>query len=113
MLLEIARPVALMLCLLSLYAVFHAAFLVPGSDLQHDLQQRIWDSVELMSVAAGICLASGLIFRESGPSTRTASLTSTLPVQLFCWALGLIAVLFLVSWYLETYCVFYKDVRRF
>jgi formate/nitrite transporter FocA (FNT family) len=108
MLLEIAKPVALTLCLLSLFAVFHAAFFVPASDLQ----QRIWSSVELMSLAAGICLASGLIFRDSARAGG-GSLTSTLPVQLFCWALGLILILFLVSGYLETYCVFYRDVRRF
>ncbi len=108
MLLEVARPVALTLCLLSLFAVFHAAFLTPASGLQ----QRIWDSTELISLSAGICLASGLIFRESGRA-GAGSLTSTLPVQLFCWAFGLILMLFLVSWYLETYCVFYRDVRRF
>jgi len=107
MLLEIAKPIALTLCLLSLVAVFHAAFLVPASDLQ----QKIWDSLELLSLAAGICLISGLIFRESGPA-HSASLTSTLPVQLFCWATGIILVLFVASWYLETYCIFYRDVHR-
>jgi len=106
MLLEIAKPIALTLCLLSLLAVFHAAFLVPASDLQ----QKIWDSLEHLSLAAGICLASGLIFREPGP-TRGASLISTLPVQLFFWAVGAILVLFVASWYLETHVILYRDVR--
>jgi hypothetical protein len=107
MLLEVAKPVALGLCLLSLLAVFHAAFLVPATGFE----QRIWDSVMLLSLAAGICLSSGLIFRES--ERRGATLASTLPVQLFCWGAGLMLVLFVASWYLETYCIFYRDMRRF
>lgn len=108
MMLEIAKPVALGLCMLSLCAVFYTAFLVPASDLE----QKTWDSLILLSLAAGVCLASGMLFREPaqagmGPVTRT------LPVQMFCWAAGVMAILFLASWYLETYCVFYKDVRRF
>jgi hypothetical protein len=38
-------------------------------------------------------------------------LTSTLPVQMFCWASSAMLVLFILSWYLETYCIFYRDVR--
>jgi hypothetical protein len=30
---------------------------------------------------------------------------------MFCWAASIMLVLFVVSWYLETYCVFYRDVR--
>jgi hypothetical protein len=37
--------------------------------------------------------------------------TSTLPVQMFCWASSLMLVLFLVSEYLESSCVFYRDIR--
>ena len=108
MLVEVAKPIALVLCLLSLWAVFYTAFLVPASGLE----QRIWDSVILLSLAAGICLASGMIFREE---TREGiePVTSTLPVQIFCWAVCLMLVLFIASWYLETYCIFYKDVRRY
>jgi hypothetical protein len=108
MLLEIAKPIALTLCLLSLFAVFYTAFLVPASDLE----QRSWDSLILLSLAAGICLSSGMIFRE-GTQTGIGELTRTLPVQMFCWAACLMLVWFVASWYLETYCVFYKDVRRF
>lgn len=104
MLLELAKPVALVLCVLSLCAVFNSAFLVPASDLE----QKTWDSLVLLSLAAGICLASGMIFRES-----MQTLTRTLPVQMFCWAACLMLALFLASWYLETHCIFYKDVRRF
>lgn len=108
MLLEIAKPIALVLCLLSLCAVFYAAFLAPASGLE----QRIWDSIVLLSLAAGICLTSGMIFREP---TRDGiePVTRTLPMQVFCWAASAMVVLFLAAWYMETHCIFYKDVRRF
>lgn len=105
---EVAKPIALVLCMLSLCAVFYTAFLVPASGLE----QRALNSVILLTFAAGICLTSGMLFREA---TRMGiePVTRTLPVQMFCWAVGLIVVLFIASWYLETYCVFYKDVRRY
>ena len=108
MVLEIVKPVALLLCMVSLCAVFYTAFLVPASDLE----QKSWDSVMLLSFAAGICLTSGMIFRESS-QTVPAPLLRTLPVQMFCWAACIMLLLFLASWYLETYCIFFKDVRRF
>jgi hypothetical protein len=108
MLQEAAKPIALLLCLLSLCAVFYTVFLLPASGLE----QRIWDSTVLLSLSAGICLSSGMIFREP---TRDGvePVLGTLPVQVFCWATAMMTALFVVSWYLETYCVFYKDVRRF
>jgi hypothetical protein len=108
MLLEVAKPIALALCLISLFAVFYTAFLVPASDLE----QKSWDSLVLLSLAAGICLTSGMIFREPAESGPDA-LVRTLPVQMFCWAACMMLALFLASWYLETHCIFYKDVRRF
>jgi hypothetical protein len=109
MLVEIAKPVALLLCMLSLYAVFHTAFLIPASDL-HD---TIWNSLELLTLAAGISLVSGLIFRESEAESApvSARLTATLPMQVFCWAASTMFFLFIVSWYLENHCIFYRDVR--
>lgn len=110
MLLEVAKPIALLLCLLSLCAVFHTAFLVPASDLQ----QTILDSLELLSLAAGISLISGLIFRESVEDTSDSKrLMATLPVQVFYWTSGIMLILFVCCWYLESHCVFYRDVRRF
>jgi hypothetical protein len=108
MLLELAKPIALMLCVLSLCAVFYIAFMVPAIDVE----QKTWDSLVLLSLAAGICLASGLIFRDSEQDANVR-LTATLPVQMFLWASCWMMVLFVVSWYLETHCIFYKDVRRF
>lgn len=110
MFVEFAKPIALLLCLLSLCAVFHTAFLIPASDLH----QRIWDSLELLSVAAGISLVGGLIFLESAPEpVANTRLITTLPIQVFCWAAGIMLLLFLSSWYLESHCIFYHDVRRF
>ena len=107
MLLEIAKPIALLLCMLALWSVFYTAFLVPASDLE----RRSWDSLILLSLAAGICLTSGMLFREPTQS-GAESLTRTLPIQMFCWAVGLMAAWFLASWYLETHCIFLKDLRR-
>ncbi len=108
MLAEAMKPIALLLCLLSLCAVFYTAFLVPAAGFE----QRLLDSTVLLSLAAGISLASGMIFRAATPH-GLQPVTRTLPVQVFCWATGAMVVLFFASWYLETYCIFYKDVRRF
>lgn len=113
-LLEIAKPLALLLCLLSLYALFHTAFLVPGSLYLlvpgPGLHDRILDSLLLLAISAAICLTSGMIFREAEP-TPQPSLLSTLPLQVFYWAASTMLLLFLASWYLETYCIFYRDTR--
>lgn len=108
MLLEAAKPIALVLCMAALCAVFYTAFLVPANDLEH----KSWDMLTLLSLAAGICLSSGMLFREH-EHAGVGELARTLPVQMFCWAVGVMAALFVASWYLETYCIFYKDVRRF
>ena len=107
MLTEVAKPIALVLCMLSLCAVFATAFLDPAGDLE----QRSLAAVVLLGFAAGICLTSGMIFRDT-ERNGTNSVTRTLPMQLFVWAVCVMLVLFLVSWYLETHCIFYKDVRR-
>lgn len=106
---EVAKPVALVFSILSLYAVFNAAFL----GLSIDMHQRIWDSLSRLALAAAICWISGLIFSDARHDGVRAvrRLTTTLPVQLFCWAAVAMLVLFVVSWYLETHCIFYRDVR--
>ena|SRR5277367_6505085 len=108
---EFAKPVTLIFCILSLYALFHAAFLNPASDLE----QRVYESVRFLGLAAGISFASGLVFRQATQEShsRRARLAATLPMQMFCWASGIMFVLFLVSLYLESHCIFYKDVRVF
>ena len=98
-----AKPVALMLCMAALCGVFNAAFLAsyPG--------RTIWDTLTLLSLAAGICVASGMLFREDA----SGRLLRTLPMQIFAWAIGLMTAMWVAAWYLETHCIFYRDVRRF
>jgi hypothetical protein len=108
MLFEVAKPVTLIFCILSLYAVFNTAFLVPSIDVQ----QRICDSLSLLALAAVTSLLSGLTFRATHEmEAGNTRLIATLPMQIFCWAASTMLVLFVLSWYLETYCVFYRDVR--
>ena len=97
---ELAKPVALLLCMISLCAVFYTAFLVPASDLE----QRIWDSLVLLSLSAGICVSGGMIFRE--PARNGAEpLLRTLPVQVFCWASFLLLALFAACLLYTSRCV--------
>ena len=110
MLLEAAKPLTFIFCILSLYAVFHSAFLVPASEMP----ERIYNSLELLALAAAISLMSGLTFTDTWTKERhpeTPRLAGTLPVQVFCWASSAMLILFIVSWYVETHCVFYRDVR--
>jgi hypothetical protein len=109
MLVEAAKPVTLVFSILSLLAVFHTAFLAPFSDID----QRIYDTLARLALAATTCLISGLIFCKATEEAHSgnARLTATLPVQLFCWAAGGMLILFIVSWYLESHCIFYQDVR--
>jgi hypothetical protein len=94
--------------ILTLYSVFYSTFLKPSVDLG----QRIVDSAVLMVLAAAIAVVSGLIFREAdrewNPRVR---LISMLPLQMFCWASGVMTILFLLSLYLASHCVLYRDVR--
>ncbi len=110
MLMEVAQPICLLFCLLSLLQVFHTAFLAPATSWG----ERSFTSLELLALSAGICLASGLVFRDLGTGEKAGKrpLGSTLPVQLFCWATCLMVVLFVAAWYLETHGIFYRDSRR-
>jgi hypothetical protein len=119
-LLELARPVTLLCSMLSLLAVFHTAFL--GAEM--DYSTRIYDSLGVLLLAAGFSLVGGLVCledgRENGERLRKVSRVSrrrklriidTFPVQVFCWTTGIMAVLFVLSWYLETHCIFYRDIH--
>src|ERR1700735_2159329 len=55
MLVEIAKPVTLVFCILSLYAVFDAAFL----SLSIDLHEKIYESLLRIALAALISVMSG------------------------------------------------------
>jgi hypothetical protein len=115
MLLELAKPVALLLCLLSLYAVFHTLFFSfedPHLILQphQAFTDRILDSLLLLALSAGISLLGGIIFRESEPYPHP-SLATTLPLLIFYWATGIMTALFFASWFLETHYIFSPTVH--
>jgi hypothetical protein len=103
MFLELARAVSLILSILSLYPVMLSAFFVPGSRWE----DRLSLSLLKIALAAGICFASGFLFafRPQARPRMTQPITTTLPVQLFFWAMVAMTILFLVSWYLEEYYV--------
>jgi hypothetical protein len=107
--LEMARLLTLLSSMLSLYAVFHTAFLIPSLDLR----QKIYDSLALLMLAAVLSTISGLFFRYHDRDYYAVDgrLLATLPVRVFLWASTTMLVLFVLAWYLETYCVFYRDVR--
>ena len=82
MLRELLKPVALLMCILSQYAVFQAAFLEPAKDVQH----RLLEALAMSGLAGVIALLGGWIFRD-GEIVRKRSdarLVKTLPVQLYC-----------------------------
>jgi len=96
---ELARAIALILSIVSLYALPGSAFFMPGSPWQ----TRLLSSVETLAMSACVCFASGLLFSIS---TKTEPpVTQTLPVQLFWWTLGGTVLMFLLSRYLEVFYI--------
>jgi hypothetical protein len=115
MLLELAKPVALLLCLLSLFAVFHTVFFThedPQLLLQphQAIRDRIIDSVLLLALSAGISLAGAFLFREAEPDPHL-SLSATLPLQLFYWATAIMLLLFPLASFLETHYIFTPTIH--
>jgi len=103
MFLDIGKLLSFILSILSLYVVLETAFFVPGSDWH----ERLSLSLLKVAVAACVCFASGLLFslpREK-PDSSDMPITSTLPVQMFFWAMAGVAILSTLSWYLEVYYV--------
>ncbi len=103
MLLELAKALSFVLSVLSLFPVLLSAFFVPGSHWQ----ERLTMSLLRIVLAVCVCFASGLLFSWPSQTNPEAghSLASTLPVRLLFWALGSMTILFVVSWYLEAYCL--------
>lgn len=113
MVLELARPVALLCGILSLLGVFHAVFLEPAEDVE----QRLVGSLGPLLLAASIAFAGGLTFQARWRTGRTpgsayvAPLIETFPVRIFCWSVAGMAVLFMLSWYIEAHCIFYRNIH--
>jgi hypothetical protein len=103
MLLELLRPLSFFVSILSLYPILTSAFFVTG----YRWEERLELALLRVAFAACICFTSGFLYaRPCGSTVEPAEpLLSTLPVRLFIWAMAGMAVLFLLSWYLETYFV--------
>jgi len=102
--LPIVKLAALTLSILSLCLLLAHAFFVPGSPWS----DRLFDALGTLGLAGSVCFASGLIFeipnRRFDPEP-TPPLLRTLPVRLFLWSVALMAVMFLLSWFLAQYFV--------
>lgn len=113
--LELARPVTLLASVLSLLAVMGKAFFGPETGFE----QRLYDTASVLLISAAISLVSGLTFHGLGRTaryktgSRALHINETFPMLVFYWTTGIMAVIFLVSWYVESYGVFYRDVQRF
>jgi hypothetical protein len=104
MVLELGKAISFLASIVSLCALMGSAFFVPGTDWQ----DRLIGSLTLIAIAACVCFASGILFREDAIRRSPESdppLNSTLPVRLFYWSLFAMALLFLLSWFLETYYI--------
>jgi hypothetical protein len=109
-LVEFAKLAALLLCMLSLYAIFRTLFLSvedpqPIFQAPQVLTRRIVNALLLLSLSAAISVLGGIIFREAEPDPHP-SLASTLPLQIFSWATSIMIVLFFLAWFLETHYIF-------
>jgi hypothetical protein len=100
-LLEIAKFGSLLLSILSLNAVLHSAFLEPGSNLQ----QRLLPSLDMLLLAAAVCLGSGFIFHawDQRVGKRHATVAGSLPMMIFWWSSGVMALLYGLGWLMERY----------
>ena len=106
MFLELAKFASLLLSILSLDAVFHTAFLEPGSHLE----QQLLPALRMLLLAAAVCLGSGYIFRtwERRAGTGCSPPRRQQPGRLlahddFLVGHGVMTLLFALAWLLERY----------
>jgi hypothetical protein len=101
MLLELGKFASLLLSILSLDAVFHAAFLAPATRFE----QRLIPGLEMLLFSAAVCLGSGYIFHawELKVGRRDTTVAGSLPMVIFWWGAGLILLFFFGAWVLNTY----------
>lgn len=102
MLFDAGKALSFMLSILSLYPIMMSAFFVPGTGWV----ERLSMALAKTAMAACFCFASGLFFAyPPGPDRKGEPLLGTLPVQMFLWTVAGVAVLFVLSWYLDAYYV--------
>lgn len=104
MFLELAKFASLLLSIVSLDVLFHTAFLEPGSNLK----QCLLPSLQMLLLTAAVCLASGCIFRlwerkAEPPGRHDGSVARSLPMLIFWWGAGSMALLFALAWLLKRY----------
>ena len=105
MFLELAKFASLLLSILALDAVFHTAFLEPGSHLE----QQLLPALRMLLLAAAVSLGSGYIFRAGerragqGTLRHDGSVAGSLPMMIFWWGSGVMALLFFLAWLIERY----------
>ncbi len=99
MLLDLAKAVSFFLCIVSLYHAAIHAFFVPGTHWR----ERLVFALVRLAFAGCVCLLSGMLFvfpARTNPD-RDQPLGRTLPVRLYLWSFGAIAVLFAAGWYFD------------
>lgn len=107
MILELLRPLSFFLSILSLYPVLLSAFFAPGARWQ----ERLAMALLRVAMAACVCFTSGFLYSlpTAGRAARcpqpSEPLLSTLPVRMFFWCIGGMALLFVLSWSLDAYYV--------
>jgi hypothetical protein len=114
-LVEFAKLAALLLCILSLYAIFRTLFLSvenPRPILQSPqlFTHTVIAALRLITLSGVISLLGAVIFRETEPDPHP-SLASTLPLQVFSWGTSIMLVLFFLAWFLETHYIFSPSVH--
>lgn len=111
MLLDLGKSISFLVSILSLFPLLLAAFFVPG----RSWVDRLPHAADKALLAAICCLVSGILFslsehHETALSVR--DVMGTLPVRLYFFALGAMVLLFVGSWYLDTYYMplFWKNL---
>jgi hypothetical protein len=101
MFLELGKFVSLLAGIVSLHAVFYTAFLAP----MNGLRERVFDSLDMLILACGLCVVSGIIFREWDRKVGItgSTIAASLPMRIFWWFSGVVLVMFATSWYLQVY----------
>lgn len=101
--LDLGKVLTFFLTLLTLLEAANSAFFIPGARWR----ERLAACLLRAAIAGCFSFASGILFTMSARARRVAvpTLTSTLPVRLFFWTLGGMAILFALSWYLDAWYV--------
>jgi hypothetical protein len=101
MILELGKFISLLAGIVSLHAVFYTAFLAPVGGMR----ERVFQSLDMLVLACGVCLASGLIFRswDRKAGIEKSSIAASLPMKIFWWFSSVVVVMFAASWFLQTY----------